>query len=221
MWTDSVGEIWLVPFFPCAAPVDLGITSWSKCVELDLTRGRVIRKYCNAQSDFSNTPPHPPKKEKKTSNAAHMQQISSDTQTPVVWLQRAKPYISRTLQLSIQLVLGWSQGSSIMLQRNFKGSKYIASNHKPGNSPQLSNAVYVQYGSRFWKKNDWKQPWMKDIQKPSDEPRPNQTNIWEEKQNKDHRQGKWEVKRRASKQMNRRINRGWTNSQQTMSIQCS
>lgn len=37
---------------------------------------------------------------------------------------------------------------------------------------------------------------MKNIQNPRDEPGPNQTNVREEKQNKDHRQGKEEERRR-------------------------
>lgn len=43
---------------------------------------------------------------------------------------------------------------------------------------------------------------MENIQNPSDEPRPSQTNVQEEKQSEDHRQGKEEETGRANKQMN-------------------
>lgn len=45
-------------------------------------------------------------KERKYKMLHHMQQISSDIQTPVMKLKRAKPNINQTLQSSIQLVFG-------------------------------------------------------------------------------------------------------------------
>lgn len=61
---------------------------------------------------------------------------------------------------------------------------------------------------------------MENIQNPSNEPRPSQTNIQEGTQSEDHRQGKEEETGRASKQINRRRPNSAVNGQQTMSIQC-
>lgn len=60
----------------------------------------------------------------------------------------------------------------------------------------------MHYGSSFWNRIDQKQLRMENIQNPSNEPTLSQTNLQEEKQSEDHRQGKEEETGRASKNIN-------------------
>lgn len=128
------------------------------------SQGRgVLRKYLTACSMWLSCT----QRKKWKSNAAHMQQISSDLRTPVEKLHMPKAHNSQD-----GLALSECLAQRMIRWLHFKGTLRTAINHKAGYSPinhSITCSLSPDFGIKVIKNSpEWKIP--------SNEPRPNQTN---------------------------------------------